>query len=107
MTRSGVCFCLIVTRCSQKSRLFRKPPLDGPASSPAAATIPGSGVTGKVGLADAEAGGDGAFDGLRCEDGLWNDVRRSHKSLALLKVFPSWSSTLAKAAAAACAGSCM
>lgn len=25
-TRSGVCFCLIVTRCSQKSRLDRNPP---------------------------------------------------------------------------------
>ena len=25
-TRSGVCFCLIVTRCSQKSRLERNPP---------------------------------------------------------------------------------
>ena len=25
-TKSGVCFCLIVTRCSQKSRLDRKPP---------------------------------------------------------------------------------
>ena len=27
MTKSGVCFCLIAPRCSQKSRLFRNPPL--------------------------------------------------------------------------------
>jgi hypothetical protein len=25
-TRSGVCFCRMVTRCSQKSRFDRKPP---------------------------------------------------------------------------------
>ena len=26
ITKSGVCFCLIAPRCSQRSRLFRKPP---------------------------------------------------------------------------------
>ena len=39
-TKSGVCFCLIVTRCSQKSRFDLKPPRTALSSCPATSPAP-------------------------------------------------------------------
>lgn len=106
MTRSGVCFCRMVTRCSQKSRLFRKPPLAKGVSSPSSDDVTG----GRDDDVTDEPEGEEALVGLRGVDGLWNDVRRSHKSLvalALLKFIPPSSLQAAAAVAPNATGSCM